>query len=168
MKNKKDLIRFLLGFLIIVLIIGFYYFNKNINYSNEIAKQELVLKCQQIYEIKHKDLEVSRYDKELKADAMIWSPKTKSCLAYYNTNLLIGDSLFEVWDYSNDDLVLKFLSFKSEDCRMDNVVTYKTSFIYKLNNKLEGDGCAFTMRKDNGVDLLNNFEDAMEDLGFRK
>lgn len=154
---------------IVICVIVFLVVKNKINYGNEIAKQDLVLKCEQIYETRHKSLETNRYGEERRVDALIWSPKTKSCLAYYNVKSLTPRTfLFEVWDYSNDDLVLKYHSFEYEECKMNDVVISRQSLIYKFNDKLEGDGCDLLMMRDEGIDLLTNFEIAMEELGFRK
>ncbi|MBI5798992.1 MAG: hypothetical protein HZB10_03600 [Candidatus Yonathbacteria bacterium] len=153
---------------VIVVATLLFFVSKKVNYSDEIAKQDLVLKCEQVYGIKHNELEGTRYKGQVR-DALIWSPKTKTCLAYYNVNQ--GDYLnflFEVWDYTNTDLVLSYSSLgRSEECLENGIKTDKQNFVYKYNNNLEGAGCGFPMRKS-GTDLLTNFETAMIELGFRK
>jgi hypothetical protein len=109
--------------------LGFLY-SKN---SVEIERQNL-LTCHQLYEAKRDALEAERYGEHKQVGAMIWSSKTKSCLAYYNLpQESLDDHLFEVWDYSNDKLVLKYDSHES-----------------------------------GSIDLLESFEKAMQDLGFKK
>lgn len=157
----------------IILIIGIifavlYSFNKT-DYKNEIAKQDLRLKCQEVYNKLHSNIESVRYGEKIQsADTVIWSPKTKTCLAYYNVPQdNYGSFLFEVFDYTDTDLVLSYSSENSTECTENNVATDKENFIYKYDKKLEGAGCGFPMRK-NGIDLLTNFEKAMLELGFRK
>lgn len=160
---KKEYI----ALVVVVIVVGSYFFTKKVNYSDEIAKQDLVLKCEQVYGIKHNELEGSRY-KGQGRDTLIWSPKTKTCLAYYNVHQESYDkALFEVWDYTNTDLVLSYKSEESEECMQNGVKTDKENFIYKYDKKLEGAGCGFQMRSS-GTDLLTNFEIAMIDLGFKK
>jgi hypothetical protein len=158
-------------FLILVLVViavAFFLGNK-INYKNELGKQDLVLKCQEIYDVKHVDLENTRYRGQ-KADSVIWSPKTKTCLAYYNTRTLEqiagSDStfLFEVWDYTNSDLVLSYDSHPAKNC--ESIFIY-SSLIYKVNKNLEASGCYIELSRQN-IDVLTNFEKAMLDLGFKK
>lgn len=153
--------------LIIVIIAVVVIFNNKINYKNEIAKQDLILKCQEVYNIKHTEIESYRYNDQL-ADTIIWSPKTKTCIAYYNVKQQSNHVfLFEVWDYTNTDLILSYSSENSNECVENGINTDKQNFIYKFNKSLDGSGCGFTLRK-NGVDLLTNFDKAMIDLGFKK
>lgn len=120
-----------------------------------------------MYKIKHSDLEDIRYRGQGR-DALVWSPKTKTCLAYYNVQQEnYKNFLFEVWDYTNTDLVLSYSSVPSEECMENGIKTDKQNFIYKYNAGLGGAGCGFSMR-ENGIDLLINFETAMIDLGFKK
>lgn len=168
--------KYLQGTIILVIIIlGFLYFSKN---NNELSKEDLFLKCAEIYKIKRTNFESVRYPDQEKMD-LIWSPKTKSCLAYYNSNNNYSEKalkeaqeykssyLFEVWDYSNDEVVLSYYSRPSDDCQENKASTYKAyknSFTYKYNKKLEGEGCFLTLK----VDLLTNFQTAMTELGFKK
>lgn len=166
MKNKNIIIYII--FAIILFIISYFLFNKY-NYNNEIAKQELQLKCKEIYNESHQKLEYSRYGLDnYSADAIIWSSKTKSCLAYYRVPQNVEYKfLFEVWDYTNTDLVLSYNSELSDSCIVSGVVTQMDQLIYKYNPKLEGRGCSVS-NLNNNVDLLTNFEVAMIELGFKK
>jgi len=169
-KFTKEYIGIVVVVLVIIIVFGiiFLYKNQNkVDYKNEIAKQDLVLKCQEIYNIKHEDVESYRYNGQL-ADTIIWSSKTKTCLAYYNVKQQSYDVfLFEVWDYTNTDLVLSYSSENSDKCVESGINTDKQNFVYKFNKKLEGAGCGFYLR-ENGIDLLTNFENAMLELGFKK
>lgn len=165
MKSKNMKIIFGIILIIIIFIVG-YFLNKT-DYKNEIAKQDIRLKCQELYTSLHSNVESMRYGEEQSATA-IWSPKTKTCLAYYNIPQNDRYSyLFEVWDYTNNDLVLSYSSENSKECMENGIETDKQNFIYKYNKKLEGAGCGFPQRK-NGIDLLTNFEKAMLELGFKK
>ena len=75
--------------------------------------------------------------------------------------------MFEVWDYTNDDLVLSYLSYRSEKCMLNKVVTLYMRLMFKLNKNLEAEGCGLEMQ-DKGVDIITNFEKAMIELGFKK
>lgn len=162
-KNTKIIFGIILT--VIIFIIG-YFLNKT-DYKNEIAKQDLRLKCQEMYTSLHDNVESTRYGEEQSA-TVVWSPKTKTCLAYYNIPQNNRYSyLFEVWDYTNNDLVLSYSSENSKECMENGIETDKQNFIYKYNKKLEGSGCGFSQRK-NGIDLLTNFEKAMLELGFKK
>ncbi|MCC6323178.1 hypothetical protein IT400_00095 [Candidatus Nomurabacteria bacterium] len=167
-KEYKELI------VVIIFILGaFLWFRfkniDNVNYDNEIRKQDLIIKCQELYNVKHDSLEKARYGNE-EADSVIWSDKTKSCLAYYYIPEHINNEsffLFEVWDYSNDDLVLSYSSSPSSQCMYNNVKLSMQNFIYKYNKTLEGSGCDLILM-DDGIDLLTNFEKSMSELGFKK
>lgn len=153
---------------VVLIVMGVYFIlGEKINYNNELNKQDLVLKCEQLYGIKHSEVESTRYKGQGK-NALIWSPKTKTCLAYYNVQQEnYQNFLFEVWDYTNTDLVLSYNSVLSEDCMENGFKTDKQNFIYKYDTGLGGAGCGFSMR-ESGVDLLTNFETAMAELGFKK
>ncbi len=169
MKKIKEYKELIIVLIFILGIFGWFQFRntKNINYNDEIGKQDLVLKCQEIYNIKHIDVESYRYGGQT-ADTIIWSPKTKTCLAYYNVIQQSYDMfLFEVWDYTNTDLVLSYSSEYSDKCVESGINTDKQNFVYKFNKNIEGAGCGFSLR-ENGIDLLTNFEKAMLELGFKK
>ncbi len=166
MKNFLKQNWFKLAILFFILIFIFFLFlgNKRDIYLNEISQQDLVLKCQEIYTVKHDNFEESRYGGVDKADAIIWSPKTKTCLAYYNVpQTEYNHFLFEVWDYSIDDLVLSYSSYPSSEC----VESSRQQFMYKFNSSLNGYGCDFPLM-ESGIDLITNFEKAMQDVGFKK
>lgn len=165
--NSKLKIIFSAVIMVIIFAVG-YSLNK-IDYKNEIAKQDLRLKCQDVFSKLHNKVESIRYgDKVQSADTIIWSPKTKTCLVYYRVPQEDRYSfLFEVWDYTDSDLVLSYSSENSKECMFDGIETDKENYIYKYNKKLEGAGCGFSLRKD-GIDLLTNFEKAMIELGFKK
>lgn len=143
-------------------------FNK-VDYKNQIAKQDLRLKCQEVYSKLRTDFEVQRYGSGVRsADAVIWSPKTETCLVYYNVPKDdIYSFLFEVWDYTNSDLVLSYRSELSGSCSQNGMNISMQKLLYKYDKNLEGQGCDFFLMKD-GIDLLNNFEKAMLELGFKK
>ncbi len=167
MQSKN--IKIILGVIAIVIIFGVgYWFNK-IDYKGEIAKQDLRLKCQEVYSELHSKVEAVRYGEKVQsADTVIWSPKTKTCLAYYNVPQEdYHNFLFEVWDYIDSDLVLSYTSNLSAQCVQNGVTISMQNFIYKYDKKLEGSGCDLLLMKD-GVDLLTNFEKAMLELGFKK
>lgn len=162
----------LIFFGITLVIIGtaiFYYIkSQGINYDNEIAKQELIVKCEDLYDRKHTTVEKQRYGEEFeKADALIWSSKTKSCLAYYNVAKTNNEYLFEVWDYSNTDLVLSYHSVPDNQCTRNGSIFGIDSLLYKLNGQLEANGCFLDLQSKK-IDLLTNFETAMQELGFKK
>ncbi len=164
-KNTK----IILGVIAIVIIFAIgYNYNKN-DYGNEIAKQDLRLKCQEVYNELHDKVESVRYGEKVQsADTVIWSPKTKTCLAYYNVPQEdYHNFLFEVWDYTDSDLVLSYTSNLSDQCVQNGVKISMQNFIYKYDKKLEGSGCDLPLMK-NGVDLLTNFEKAMLERGFKK
>ena len=164
MKNIKEY-KYLI--LVIIIVVAVVIFSNKTDYKNEIAKQDLVLKCEEVYKAKHLDLENTRY-KNHEADSVIWSPKTKTCLAYYNIPQKENHNfLFEVWDYTNSDLILSYSSNLSDECVKNGVTISMQNFIYKYDKKLEGRGCDLILMEE-GTDLLTNFEKAMLDLGFKK
>ena len=131
--------------LVIMIVVAAVIFSNKIDYKDEIAKQDLVLKCEEVYNVKHINLENTRY-KNHEADSVIWSPKTKTCLAYYNVpQENPGNFLFEVWDYTNSDLILSYRSNRSQECIQNGVIISMQNFIYKYNKKLEGSGCDLTL-----------------------
>lgn len=163
--NTKIVLGIILVAVIVFAVIR--YSLDKIDYKNEIVKQDLRLKCQEVYTSLHGNVESTRYGEEQSA-TVIWSPKTKTCLAYYNIPQNDRYSyLFEVWDYTNNDLVLSYSSENSKECMENGIETDKQNFIYKYNKKLEGTGCGFPQRK-NGIDLLTNFEKAMLEIGFKR
>lgn len=165
---------FKLGLLVFLFLIAYIFLKTNYSFKNELSRQDLVIKCEEIYKIKHANLEKTRYDGQEKS-ALIWSPKTKSCLAYYIVYSFSSpkyqvdgsSSLFEVWDYSNDDLVLSYLSYRSEKCMLNNLPTLYMNLLYKYDKKLEAVGCGLEMQ-DEGIDIITNFEKAMIEIGFKK
>jgi len=165
LKNKKNV--YIAIIVILVIVVG-YLLNKT-DYKNEIAKQDLQLKCQEVYSKSHRSVENTRYGEKVKSASMIiWSPKTKTCLAYYNVPQEdYHNFLFEVWDYTNTNLVLSYRSELSDQCVKNGVTISMQNFIYKYNKNLEGGGCDLPLMKS-GIDLLTNFEKAMLELGFKK
>lgn len=165
-ENKQQTI--ILGLIVLIIGIGVYFYVKHEEVKYEIAKQDLIIKCEDLYDRKHTTVEMERYGVQYKkADALIWSQKTKSCLAYYNINKPNKEFLFEIWDYSNTDLVLSYHSIPDDSCSKNGVTFNIDSLIYKLNPNLEASGCFFDLQSKH-IDLLTNFETAMEDLGFKK
>lgn len=143
-------------------------FYLNYQAQNTPSASDLLLKCQEIYNVKHKSVEAARYGTDVDgASAVIWSPKTKSCLGYYNVPKQMKENLFEVWDYSNTDLVLSYYSYPTKDCTFNNVVFNRDNFVYKLNPNLDAEGCFMDLQKKN-IDLITNFETAMTELGFKE
>ena len=167
-KNKITQIILVIITLVLVVII---FSKEKVNYRNEISKQDLVLKCEKLYSIKNTNLEKARYGTNVGKKALIWSQKTKSCLAYYNVDQgSLNErptNLFEVWDYTNDDLILSYKSHYSGQCLHNGVMTDYEMFTYKFNKNLSGAGCGFDKRAE-GIDFLTNFESAMLELGFKK
>lgn len=158
----------ILGLVILLIGVGVYTYTKHEEVSYEIAKQDLIIKCEDLYDRKHASVEAERYGVVYeKADALIWSERTKSCLAYYNVPKSYDEHTFEVWDYSNTDLVLSYHSIPDNNCIENGVVFNTDNLIYKLDSKLEGNGCFLELQSKN-IDLLTNFETAMGSLGFKK
>ena len=166
-KNKKIIAIVLIVFL--GLFLYFAFFGGKIDYRSEIAKQDLRLGCQDIYGELHTNVESVRYGGKVQsADAVIWSPKTRTCLAYYNVPQDdYHNFLFEVWDYTDSDLALSYTSNLSDQCVENGITISMQNFIYKYDKKLEGSGCDLPLMRD-GMDLLTNFEKAMLELGFKK
>jgi hypothetical protein len=94
-------------------------------------------------------------------------PMYTARLPSLNPDKIRHNFLFEVWDYTNSDLVLSYRSTLSDQCVQNGVTISMQNFIYKYNKKLEEGGCDLPLMKD-GIDLLTNFEKAMLDLGFKK
>ena len=156
---------FKLGILAVGGMLVFVFY---LNSHKKSSASDLLLKCQEIYNIKHRDVETVRYGAQVeRADAVIWSPKTKSCLGYYNTRDSMAGYLFEVWDYSNTDLILSYHSYPATKCTYNDAVFNDGSLVYKLNTSFENSGCFMDLQKRN-IDLLTNFEKAMLELGFKK
>lgn len=159
----------LIAILIIGLIYVVRYSSSKTDYKDEIAKQDLRLKCQEVYNELHSSVESVRYGGRVQsADTVIWSPKTRTCLAYYNVRQKDYHNFrFEVWDYTYSDLVLSYSAHHSDQCVENGVMFSREDFIYKYDKKLEGGGCDLPMIR-NGIDLFTNFEKAMLKLGFKK
>lgn len=177
--NHKFILISILLFLVV--IISILFLSKN----DSVQNQDLVIKCEQIYNLKSKELEKTRYFGK-KKDSMIFSKKTNSCLGYYyitKDTLSFEDipndffpedlHIFEVWDYSNDDLVLSAKTYKEKNsCTYNGSEFLMGILIYKYDKKLEGKDClkeVYGLQDKKYIfDALDNFDKAMLDLGFKK
>jgi hypothetical protein len=139
----------------------------NLHKDSSLSTSDLNLKCQDIYAKYHKIVEEKRYGVE--PNNVIWSTKTKSCLADYYLRPPEHNSAehysFEVWDYSNSEVVLGYYSEPSKECSQDMINSWEI-VTYKQNSSLEGAGCHDDLLQKH-IDLLTNFHNALRELGFK-
>lgn len=126
--------------------------------------------CTTLYEIKHKSVENARYEGNFKiSNPIMWSDKLQSCVLYYNlSDRRIGRAnIYEVWDYSKDELVLKYRNEPSQECGSTDTSKYKLTFDYKYDNSLDVYGCD-PVSEELSIRASENFIKAMKQIGIFK
>lgn len=146
--------------LVVIAIVGVIFsIDKFTSSNNSLNRQDLILKCQELYNTKVF---------EKKADSVIYSDETESCLALFRENEIGGGfSSFNslVMDISNEYILLSYSASNfSEECKKDGINLFYYSLTNKLNKKLSGYGCSDAF----DFDPLSSFEKTAVKLGFKQ